>query len=135
MEVSFTRGPAADRQRGRDLIRRMSLENPVWGTTKIHGELHKLGIQVAQSTVSIYMVPRRDRPLQTWKTFVRNHREGTVLRRQRRQPQPFFCPRGVFERLLEDLATKQPMRPTLEQAHCPGRAPCWCANGTGRPTN
>jgi hypothetical protein len=49
----------------RDLIRRMSLENPIWGATKIHGELLKLGIQVAQSTVSTYMVPRRDRPLQT----------------------------------------------------------------------
>jgi hypothetical protein len=60
----------------RNLIRRMSLENPFWGATKIHGELLKLGIQVAQSTVSIYMVPRRDRPLQTWKTFVRNHMEG-----------------------------------------------------------
>jgi transposase InsO family protein len=54
----------------------MSLENPFWGATKIHGELLKLGIDVAQSTVSIYMVPRRDRPLQTWKTFVRNHMEG-----------------------------------------------------------
>jgi len=52
----------------RDLIRRMSLENRLWGATKIHGELLKLGIEVAQSTVSIYMVPRRDRPLQTWKT-------------------------------------------------------------------
>jgi transposase InsO family protein len=60
----------------RDLIRRMSLENPLWGATKIHGELLKLGIEVAQSTVSIYMVPRRDRPLQTWKTFIRNHAEG-----------------------------------------------------------
>jgi hypothetical protein len=49
----------------RDLIRRMSLENPIWGATKIHGELLKLGIQVAQSTVSTYMVPRRDRPLRT----------------------------------------------------------------------
>jgi hypothetical protein len=57
----------------RDLIRRMSLENPFWGATKIHGELLKLGIQVAQSKASIYMVPRPDRPLQTWKTFVRNH--------------------------------------------------------------
>jgi transposase InsO family protein len=60
----------------RALIRRMSLENPVWGATKIHGELLKLGIQVAQSTVSIYMVPRPDRPSQTWTTFVRNHIEG-----------------------------------------------------------
>ena len=60
----------------RDLIRRMSLENPFWGATKIHGELLKLGIQVAQSTVSIYMVPRRGRPLQTWKTFIYNHADG-----------------------------------------------------------
>src|SRR6516165_7822267 len=60
----------------RDLIRRMSLENPLWGATKLHGELLKLGIEVAQSAVSIYMVPRRDRPLQTWKTFPRNHMEG-----------------------------------------------------------
>jgi transposase InsO family protein len=60
----------------RDLIRRMSFENPLWGAPKIHGELLKLGIEVAQSTVSIYMVPRRGRPLQTWKTFVRNHVEG-----------------------------------------------------------
>jgi hypothetical protein len=36
----------------RDLIRRMSFENPLWGATKIHGELLKLGIEVAQSTVS-----------------------------------------------------------------------------------
>jgi hypothetical protein len=48
----------------RDLIRRMSLENRLWGATKMHGELLKLGIEVAQSTVSIYMVPRQDRPLQ-----------------------------------------------------------------------
>ena len=60
----------------RELIRRMSFENSLWGATKIHGELLKLGIAVAQSTVSIYMVPRRDRPLQTWKTFLRNHMEG-----------------------------------------------------------
>src|SRR3954453_8981715 len=54
----------------------MSFENPLWGAPKIHGELLKLGIDVAQSTVSIYMVPRQDRPLQTWKTFLRNHTEG-----------------------------------------------------------
>jgi hypothetical protein len=45
----------------RDLIRRMSIENPLWGAPKIHGELLKLGIDVAQSTVSIYMVPRQNR--------------------------------------------------------------------------
>jgi transposase InsO family protein len=59
----------------RDLIRRMSIENPLWGAPKIHGELLKLAIDVAQSTVSIYMVPRQGRPLQTWKIFLRNHVE------------------------------------------------------------
>src|SRR6266705_7011555 len=34
----------------RNLIRRMSFENPLWGAPKIHGELVKLGIEVAQST-------------------------------------------------------------------------------------
>jgi hypothetical protein len=53
----------------------MSFENPLWGATKIHGELLKIGIEVAQSTVSIYMVPRRGRPLQTWKTFLHNPME------------------------------------------------------------
>jgi hypothetical protein len=67
----------------RDLIRRMSLENPLWGrsATKIHGELLKLGIEVAQSMVSIYMVPRRDCPLQTWKTFICNHMKGIARSR------------------------------------------------------
>jgi hypothetical protein len=51
----------------------MSFENPLWGAPHIHGELLKLGFDVAQSTVSKYMVPRKDRPLQTWKTFLCNH--------------------------------------------------------------
>jgi transposase InsO family protein len=59
----------------RDLIRRMSFENPLWGAPRIHGELLKLGVDVAQSTVSIYMVPRQGRPTQTWKSFLRNHVE------------------------------------------------------------
>jgi hypothetical protein len=59
----------------RELIRRMSIENPLWGAPRIHGELLKLGVDVAQSTVSIYMVPRQGRPLQTWKAFLHNHVE------------------------------------------------------------
>src|SRR5262245_49278258 len=35
----------------RDLIRRMSQENPLWGASRIHGELLMLGFAVAQSTV------------------------------------------------------------------------------------
>jgi hypothetical protein len=53
----------------RDLIRRMSQENPTWGAPRIHGELLMLGFEVAQSTVSKYM-PRGSGPRsQGWKTF------------------------------------------------------------------
>ena len=40
----------------RKLVQRMSRENPKWGTSRIHGELLMLGFEVAQSTVSKYMV-------------------------------------------------------------------------------
>src|SRR5450631_2211931 len=59
----------------RDLIRRMSRENALWGASRIHGELLMLGFQVAQSTVSKYMVRGQNPPSQTWKTFMQNHAE------------------------------------------------------------
>jgi hypothetical protein len=43
----------------RDLVQRMSQENPLWGASRIHGELLMLGFEVAQSTVSKYMTPGR----------------------------------------------------------------------------
>jgi len=46
----------------RDLIRRMSTENPLCGAPRIHGELLKLGFEVAESTVSKYMVKHRGPP-------------------------------------------------------------------------
>jgi hypothetical protein len=57
----------------RVLIRRMSVENPLWGAPRIHGELLKLGFVVAQSSVAKYMVRRRGPPSQGWRTFLRNH--------------------------------------------------------------
>ena len=57
----------------RALIRRMSIENPLWGTPRIHGELLKLGFEVAQSSVAKYMAKRRGPPSQGWRTFLRNH--------------------------------------------------------------
>ena len=60
----------------RDLVRRMCKENPLWGAPRIHGELLKLGFNVAQSTVSKYMIRRRGPPSQGWKTFLRNHADG-----------------------------------------------------------
>jgi hypothetical protein len=84
-------------QEVRDLIRRMSLENPLWGATKIHGELLKVGIEVAQSIVSIYMVPRSDRPMQTWKIFLSNHTEGVA------SIDLFVVPTIAFQRLFAFL--------------------------------
>jgi hypothetical protein len=55
------------------LIRRMSVENVLWGAPHIHGELLKLGFAVAQSTVAKYMAKRGDPSGQSWGTFVRNH--------------------------------------------------------------
>src|SRR5271168_5204323 len=57
----------------RALIRRMSVENSLWGAPRIHGELLKLGFAVAQSSVAKYMVKRRGPPSQRWRTFLRNH--------------------------------------------------------------
>ena len=57
----------------RALIRRMSIENPLWGAPRIHGELLKLGFEVAQSSVAKYMIKRRGPPSQGWRTFLRNH--------------------------------------------------------------
>jgi transposase InsO family protein len=60
----------------RALIRRMNRENPLWGAPRIHGELLMLGLDVAESTVSRYLVRRRRSPSQGWKTFLRNHAAG-----------------------------------------------------------
>ena len=60
----------------RDLIREVSSANPLWGAPRIHGELLKLGIDVAQSTVAKYMVKDWRPPSQGWKTFLRNHADG-----------------------------------------------------------
>src|SRR3977135_3041240 len=57
----------------RALIRRVSVENPLWGAPRIHGELLKRGFEVAKSSVAKYMVKRRRPPSQGWRTFLRNH--------------------------------------------------------------
>ena len=58
----------------RALIRRMSVDNVLWGAPRIHGELLKLGFAVARPTVAKYMAGTDDRPRgQRWGTFLRNH--------------------------------------------------------------
>ena len=65
----------------RDLIRKMCRQNPGWGAPRIHGELLKLGIDVAESSVSKYMVRCRKPPSQTWRTFLDNHLHAVGLHR------------------------------------------------------
>src|SRR6202158_2152165 len=60
----------------RQLIREMSLANPLWGAPRIHGELLKLGIDAGQTTVAKYMARGRRPPSQGWKTFLENHADG-----------------------------------------------------------
>jgi putative transposase len=57
----------------RDLIRRRSLANPLWGAPRIHGELIKLGFDLSQATVAKYMVRHPMPPSQNWRTFLENH--------------------------------------------------------------
>ncbi|MCG6864123.1 MAG: hypothetical protein LJE58_01710, partial [Thiogranum sp.] len=51
------------------LIRKLSVANPSWGSPRIVGELRKVGIDVAKSTVDKYRVRSKQPPSPTWKTF------------------------------------------------------------------
>jgi transposase InsO family protein len=73
LEVTIIGRAAVDRGGSGALIRPMSIENPLWGAPRIHGELLKLGFEVAQSSVAKYMVKRRGPPSQEWRTFLCNH--------------------------------------------------------------
>lgn len=68
------RGPGRPRvsKETRDLIRRMSRDNPLWGAPRIHGELLKLGIAVSQASVSKCMARHPRPPSQSWRTFLKN---------------------------------------------------------------
>ncbi len=57
----------------RKLIRRMSLENPFWGTPRIQSELRLLGYEASKATVDKYKFRHRKPPSQTWRTFLDNH--------------------------------------------------------------
>jgi len=62
----------------RKLIGQMSRDNQLWGAPRNHGELLKLGIDIGETSVSKYMVRRRNPPSQTWRTFLENHLKSTV---------------------------------------------------------
>jgi transposase InsO family protein len=68
-----TPGRPAVAKEVRELIQAMWQANPTWGSPRIVGELRKLGIDVAKSTVETYRVRPRRSPSPTWKTFLHNH--------------------------------------------------------------
>src|SRR5450432_3625949 len=86
----------------RALVRRMSVENPLWGAPRIHGELLKLGFEVAQSSVAKYIVKRRGPPSQGWHTFLRNHAEDIAAMDLFVVPTIGFMGGGRDERNSED---------------------------------
>jgi len=57
----------------RALIHKMHRANPLWGAPRIHGELQKLGIEIAETTVAKYLGRRPSSPSPTWRTFLRTH--------------------------------------------------------------
>src|SRR5262245_45004516 len=75
----------------RQLIRDMSLANPLWGAPRIHGELLKLGIEVGQTSVAKCMTRHRRPPSQGWRTFLRNHADGIAAMDLLYRPFRFGC--------------------------------------------
>jgi hypothetical protein len=97
----------------RALIRRMSVDNPLWGAPRIHGELLKLGFEVAQSSVAKYMVKRCGPPSQGWGTFLRNHAPDTAAM------DLFVAPTISFDLLYVLVIVRLAQRPCLGQRHNP----------------
>ena len=98
----------------------MSQENPNWGASRIHGELLMLGFEVAQSTVSKYLV-RDGTPSQSWKVFLRNHAQAIAA------IDLCVVPTLTFERLFAFLVLGHGRRQLLwfEVTHHPTAA--WLA--------
>ena len=95
----------------RALIRRMSVDNPLWGAPRIHGELLKLGFEVAQSSVAKYMVKRSWPPSQGWRTFLRNHSPDIAAM------DLFVAPTLGFDLLYLHHRATGPPRSRLDQRH------------------
>jgi len=66
-------GPPPVAKEVQELIRKLSGANIGWGVPRLIGELRKLGIHVAKSTVEKYRVKHPKSPSPTWKSFLANH--------------------------------------------------------------
>src|SRR5260370_25688783 len=61
----------------RNLIFQMVAGNPTWGAPRLHGDLLKLGFDIAERTVSRWLqrAPKNPEPAERWKVFLHNHRD------------------------------------------------------------
>jgi hypothetical protein len=110
----------------RALIRRMNVENPLWGAPRIHGELLKLGFEIAQSSVAKYMVKRRGPPSQGWRTFLRNHAPDIAAM------DLFVVPTLGFDLLYAFRhRPARPQRPRLDQRHSKSDGEMGCTSNNG----
>jgi transposase InsO family protein len=66
-------GRPAISQEVQALIREISGANPRWGSPRILGELRKLGIPVAKSTVEKYRMRSRRPSSPAWRVFLKDH--------------------------------------------------------------
>ena len=89
------------------LIREMAAANRLWGAERIRGELRKLGIRVAKTTVQRHMRGARPprRPVQTWATFLRNQAHETWACDFLPVTDPLFRP--LFAFFLVELGSRR----------------------------
>jgi hypothetical protein len=52
------------------LVKEMAAANPLWGAPRIYGELVRLGIGIAERTVSRLLPKRRPQPSRSWRMFL-----------------------------------------------------------------
>ncbi len=87
--------PRGGRPRTRDeirqLIREMTVANPLWGAPRIHGELLKLGVDVGQTTVAKYMAKRRTAAVAGLEDFVHDHADARAFVADLGRATPSIC--------------------------------------------
>ncbi len=86
----------------RKLVVRLARENPTWGYRRVHGELARLGITIAASTVWTILKragidPTPGRNAESWTTFLRTQAAGIVA-------SDVFCVEGTIRFLIRDGA-------------------------------
>jgi hypothetical protein len=104
----------------------MSLENPLLGAPRIHGELLKLGIDIGETSVGKYMARGRKPPSRTSRTFLENHFQSMV------SVDFFTVPTIRFQVLYVFLALAQNRHRILHFAVTPHPTAEWTRSNCGR---